>query len=68
MKTKPAIANARGFCDSSILGMSKRYVPIATANKPAKVPVRLKNSLKNLFLALQYAYPRVGHLETPKVK
>ena len=30
---------------------------MATANKPANVPVRLKNSLKNLFLATPIRLP-----------
>ena len=57
MNTKTAIANASGFCDSSILGTSKRYVPAETANKPISVPVRLNSNLKNLFLVTPIRLP-----------
>ena len=57
MKTKHAIANARGFCDSSILGINNRYAPIETANNPIRVPVRLKNNLKNLFFVAPIRFP-----------
>ena len=68
MKTKPAIANARGFCDSSILGINNRYAPIETANNPIRVPVRLKNNLKNLFFVAPIRFPTSWPLKIPMVK
>ena len=57
MNTKPAIANAKGFCEGSIRGRRSRYVPTDAARRPTNVPVLLKNSFTNLFFVTPVLFP-----------
>ena len=57
MKTKPAIASAKGFSDGSIRGTRSKYVPKETPNRPINVPVLLKNNFKTLFFVTPIFFP-----------
>jgi hypothetical protein len=44
MKTKPATANANGFCDGSSSGTKKKYAAMEAVNNPTNVLTLLNNN------------------------